>query len=519
MEDQELRQLRRLLGLLLVNLEPPLPPLRRILEQQGSFEATEPLETKPNPSSRGEHLILVKPTISNLRLEAIGPYNPPITDLSAPIIIQVKPYERQVVSQATMDKNVATYSRNPHIPSTAVTTGGFPPPNQPSSVWTTMVSIASTYGNGLIPSMEVITAHFTQSVIGPPFSYKIPGFDMNSVLSYSTLQTLGLGAWSSNAPLQESMGGTSAPYDAFPYGGGHIPPSSPLLGSAHQHSAGPNVNYSSFGGGSQGIPSYIMPIGSTPFSLINVFGNNAFSSATISTKGNPDYGQQNLVQGTIPTQGKNSGIPSSQGPWNLWQGSFPSSGMPTMGIPFHSQWNLGQGSRSMPIGSVGGNLSQNPWNATQAQPFTSYYGSHPMTSQQAQNLYASHNHGYYQNPGQQPNFSWQPSVSQTPGSFFPGYNQQPKLSFLATLHLPDLTRLLNDAICHDPRWPPMPTKLPLDIPKFESKPNKDLGDHVTTFHLWCSSNSLRDDSVQLRLFQRTLIGSAAKWYIELEHSR
>jgi hypothetical protein len=65
----------------------------------------------------------------------------------------------------------------------------------------------------------------------------------------------------------------------------------------------------------------------------------------------------------------------------------------------------------------------------------------------------------------------------------------------------------------------MPMKLHLDILKFEAKPNEGLGDHVTTFHLWCSSNSLKDDSVQLQLFQRTLIGSAAKWYIELDRSR
>jgi hypothetical protein len=74
-------------------------------------------------------------------------------------------------------------------------------------------------------------------------------------------------------------------------------------------------------------------------------------------------------------------------------------------------------------------------------------------------------------------------------------------------------------ICHDPRWPPMPMKLPSGIPKFEAKPNEDPGDHVTTFHIFCSSNSLKYDSVQLRLFQRTLIGSAAKWYIELDRSR
>jgi hypothetical protein len=65
----------------------------------------------------------------------------------------------------------------------------------------------------------------------------------------------------------------------------------------------------------------------------------------------------------------------------------------------------------------------------------------------------------------------------------------------------------------------MPKKVPSDIPKFKGKPNEDPGDHVTTFHLWCSSNSLRDDSVQLLIFQRTLIGSVAKWYIELDCSR
>jgi hypothetical protein len=136
-----------------------------------------------------------------------------------------------------------------------------------------------------------------------------------------------------------------------------------------------------------------------------------------------------------------------------------------------------------------------------------------------ENPYVGQGHGFYQNPDQQPNFSWQPGASQTPRPFYPGYQQQPKLPFLAMLHLLDLTRLLNDPICHDPRWPPMLTKLPSDIPKFEAKPNEDPGEHVTTFHLWCSSNSLNDDSVQLRLFQHTLIGSATKWYIELDRSR
>jgi hypothetical protein len=158
-------------------------------------------ETEPDPSSRGEYLISEEPTISNFGAEALGPYNPLITDLSVPIIIQVKNYDRQLVSQATMETNVATSSRNPHIPSTAVTTGCVLPPNQPSQVWTTMVSTASTLGNGLIPSIAMIIAPFNHSATSPLFSYAMPIFDTNYVLSYSTLQTLGLREGSSNAPL------------------------------------------------------------------------------------------------------------------------------------------------------------------------------------------------------------------------------------------------------------------------------------------------------------------------------
>jgi hypothetical protein len=96
---------------------------------------------------------------------------------------------------------------------------------------------------------------------------------------------------------------------------------------------------------------------------------------------------------------------------------------------------------------------------------------------------------------------------------YPQVNRQ--LPFLATLDLPDLSRILNDPIRHSPQWPTMPAKLPSDIPKFDGKVGEDPNNHVMTFHLWCSSNSLMDDSIRLRLFQRTLTGSAAKWYIEL----
>jgi hypothetical protein len=51
-----------------------------------------------------------------------------------------------------------------------------------------------------------------------------------------------------------------------------------------------------------------MLVGSTPFSLFETFGNNAFSSSCVSVGGNPSYGQKNPMQGTIIALGENSGI-------------------------------------------------------------------------------------------------------------------------------------------------------------------------------------------------------------------
>ena len=92
---------------------------------------------------------------------------------------------------------------------------------------------------------------------------------------------------------------------------------------------------------------------------------------------------------------------------------------------------------------------------------------------------------------------------------------QPRLHFLATLNLPDLSKLMNDVLHNDTSWPSVPTKIPPNIPKFEGRTGEDPGDHVTTFHLWCSSNSLNDNYIQLILFQRTLTGVTKKWYIKL----
>jgi len=94
----------------------------------------------------------------------------------------------------------------------------------------------------------------------------------------------------------------------------------------------------------------------------------------------------------------------------------------------------------------------------------------------------------------------QPLASWNPGT--PSYSQpqmpfNPQLPFLATLELPDVSKLTNDPILHHPYWPLVPTKIPGDCPKFEGRANEDPQAHVMTYHLWCSSNSWLDDLFRL----------------------
>ena len=97
-----------------------------------------------------------------------------------------------------------------------------------------------------------------------------------------------------------------------------------------------------------------------------------------------------------------------------------------------------------------------------------------------------------------------PTTIPSPYYINPGSN----LPFMAHLNLPNLARLTNDPILHQYFWPPMPTKLPSDIPKFEGKVGECPQNHIMTFHLWCTSNNIIDNSIRLRLFQRTLTGAA-----------
>jgi hypothetical protein len=118
-----------------------------------------------------------------------------------------------------------------------------------------------------------------------------------------------------------------------------------------------------------------MPVGSTPFSFFGTFGNNAFSSASFLTGGNPGLEQSIPMQGTIPAQGAHPGTSSTSRPWNSWKGSVPSSGMPIWGNSFHNQWNPRQSAMPIPMEVTWGNPSQSPSNVMHAQPYMSYFGN------------------------------------------------------------------------------------------------------------------------------------------------
>ena len=87
-----------------------------------------------------------------------------------------------------------------------------------------------------------------------------------------------------------------------------------------------------------------------------------------------------------------------------------------------------------------------------------------------------------------PNYNTQPYMGQMGGCYYPivqahgvynnktyvnqpyqgAWNQmaQPRLPFLSTLNLLEQQRLTNDPMSHEPAWPVVLAKLPLDIPKF-----------------------------------------------------
>jgi hypothetical protein len=160
------------------------------------------------------------------------------------------------------------------------TVGGILPPLPPSLVRTTVVSTPSTSGSGLIPLSASTTCFCLLRV-----RWALPShMGCPTLIQTRFLPTLPYRPWvwgkgAQTLLMQGSTGGALVPFNAIPYGGGHIPPPSPSLGGAFQQPIRPNANYSLFGGGSLGPSSYTMSVGSMSFSLFDAFGNNTFSSA------------------------------------------------------------------------------------------------------------------------------------------------------------------------------------------------------------------------------------------------
>jgi hypothetical protein len=135
-EDSELLRSRRLLGLPLVILEPPPPPLRRKLDHQGSFEATGAFEAEQPPEESTANIGLVE--TSN-------------TDTWPDIIVPIQFYERMSVPNPVMEPNSVTSSGNSSIPITIATTGEASPNLPLSAVRATTVSAATMSHSGLTP--------------------------------------------------------------------------------------------------------------------------------------------------------------------------------------------------------------------------------------------------------------------------------------------------------------------------------------------------------------------------------
>jgi hypothetical protein len=110
-------------------------------------------------------------------------------------------YERLSVPNPVMEPNSVTSSGISSIPITVATTREASPNLPLSTVRATMVSVATTSHSGKTPSIVATTPPYTPSATGPPFSYGMPSSGTSPALTSSTLQTLGLGAESSNVPL------------------------------------------------------------------------------------------------------------------------------------------------------------------------------------------------------------------------------------------------------------------------------------------------------------------------------
>ena len=216
---------------------------------------------------------------------------------------------------------------------------------------------------------------------------------------------------------------------------------------------------------------------------------------------NSPYQQPNAGASNIPLTATHQGGSNYQPGWNQPGVNYAYGGPQTFGnAPFTGGYNPSQ--------QVGFAIPYT--NQPQMGGYTQFPDQMSQNPQQ----------GMYQNANQ--NYSRMPhGGSGLHGNQYP-YNQNThnlfaptNLPFLATLELLYFSKLTNDPIRHHFAWPPVPVKIPTNIPKFDRKTGEDPANHITTYHLWCVSNSFLEDSINLWLFPRTLTDNAEKWFIEL----
>jgi hypothetical protein len=257
--------------------------------------------------------------------------------------------------------------------------------------------------------------------------------------------------------------------------------------------------------------------------------------------GKPSTGGKPLVAGKCLTRGKPTWLKHQQA-WDKTThvipsiattiGMYPGHPYPRVVNPLWAQPNP----VGIPPQGTSPYQSVNPM-ITMQQPLTSPYMGKPKGQPQhiGGTSFQSHYMGRY--TGQPPYMGGQPRKPPYMGgtySFFIslqlgygttsipmqyGYHQYQhpnrKHISLTILHILDLSHLENDPILQTPFWPAIPAKLPLEILKFDEKHMEYPNKHVMTFHLWCYSNSLMDDSIHHKRFQGTLTGATTKFYIEL----
>lgn len=231
-----------------------------------------------------------------------------------------------------MDNNASTSGQgSSNIPISSISAGGTQPPVMASSTPIISSQMAGVYYYSLPSSgSRVGPSNAFSKSLSNPFAFGMPSFGM-------TFGNMSSQPVFSSVPMPS--GASTNPFQAFSFGGGHIPPPAPSLGGGL-------------------FPSSGIPLGGMP----------------------------------------------SQGGANMYGGAFP----PYSG--FQS---------SHPFDPSGSNVP----------------GSSAMSS--GLNI--------HQSVGQAPH-NWNSS-------------SQPRLPFLATLNLPDLTKLTNDPVMHLPYWPPVPATI------------------------------------------------------------